>query len=95
MEFLVSIAVRLPVDLPPEEELRLRAAELEAGRALAAAGTIQRIWRLPGTTSNVGIWRVADADELHQVLSSLPLWQWLEVKVHALAAHPAEMRHDD
>lgn len=95
MEFLVRIAVRLPSDLPEAEEQQLRSAELAAGRALAAAGTIQRIWRVPGTTSNVGIWRADDADELHQALSSLPLWRWLEVEVQALAEHPVDMRHVD
>ena len=94
MEFLVRIAVRLPSDLPAGEEQQLRAAELEAGRALAATGTIQRIWRVPGTTSNVGIWRAADADALHQALSSLPMWRWLEVDVQALAEHPVDVRHD-
>lgn len=95
MEFLVRVVVRLPADMPPEEEQRLRAAELQAGRELAAAGTIQRIWRVPGTTSNVGIWRAADADTLHDIFSGLPMWRWLEVEIQPLATHPIEGPRND
>lgn len=90
MEFLVRITVNVPTHVTPDEEQRLRAAELVAGRKLADDGIIQRIWRVPGTTSNVGIWRVADADELHRVLTSLPMYAWLGVDVQALSLHPIE-----
>jgi len=90
MEFLVEIAVRLPPDMPEDRIAALRAAELRRGRELAATGVIARIWRVPGTTDNVGIWVAADATELHSVLSGLPLFPWLRVKITALAIHPIE-----
>lgn len=94
MEFLVRITVNVPPGTAAEEEQRLRAAELAVGRRLAAEGSIQRIWRIPGTKSNVGIWQAADAEELHRLVCSLPLFPWLDVNVQVLARHPVEERND-
>ena len=90
MEFLVSIEVGWPPDGDPAELERLRAAEARRSAELAAAGTITRLWRKPGRFANWGLWRAADATELHAALSSLPMFAWLDVEVHPLAAHPSD-----
>ncbi|MCO8274657.1 muconolactone Delta-isomerase family protein [Actinoplanes sp. TRM 88003] len=87
---MVRLETTLPSGMPEEERAALLAAELRRGRELVAAGTIDHIWRLPGRLANVGVWSVADADELHAVLGSLPLWRWMTVGVEALASHPLE-----
>jgi muconolactone D-isomerase len=92
IEFLVRITLRLPDDLPAERADELRAAELKRGRELVDAGVIKRIWRVPGTTSNVGIWVAADPTELHAAIAGLPLFPWLTVEVSPLARHPIEDR---
>jgi muconolactone D-isomerase len=66
-------------------------AERDAGRALVDDGTIVRIWRLPGQRANVGIWRAADATELHAKLGRLPLSRWLDAEVTALATHELDL----
>lgn len=88
MEFLV----RIKVNLPPDEERKaeLVAAEASRARELADAGTIERLWRIPGAWANVGIWRAADASALHEAISSLPLYPWLKVRVTPLARHPSD-----
>jgi muconolactone D-isomerase len=88
LRFLVQIDVQLPGDLAEEERAKLLAAELERGRELVEAGAIRAIWRVPGALRNVGIWEAADATELHEHLSSLPLFPWLTADVTALAEHP-------
>jgi muconolactone D-isomerase len=95
MEFLVRIDVRLPFALPEEQRAELTKAELSRGLALRRQGAIKGIWRIPGTRSNVGVWSAVDATELHDVLSSLPLWPYLEVEVTALAQHPIERALED
>jgi muconolactone D-isomerase len=92
VQFLVEIEVRLPPTLPQDERERLLAAELERGVALRRAGSIEGIWRIPGALRNVGIWQASDATELHELISSLPLYPWITAKVTALAEHPIE-RH--
>lgn len=94
MRFLVEITIDLPAELrDPSSQRRaeLLAAELGRGAELRRAGTIESIWRVPGELRNVGIWRAADATELHEALSSLPLAGWMRVGVTALADHPVEL----
>ena len=89
-EFLVRIAVDLPHDLDPARRAELMQAERRYGRQLVEDGTLVRIWRVPGATRNVGIWRAADATELHAHLRALPVAAWTTIEVEALAAHPLE-----
>jgi muconolactone D-isomerase len=88
MDFLVRIDVNLPPDTAPERRDQLVAAEAVRARELAASGAIFRLWRIPGRWSNVGVWRAADATGLHETLSSLPLYPWLDIQVTPLAYHP-------
>jgi len=89
-EFLVENRVALPPEMPEDQRRRLLEEEYERARELLGRGVIERIWRIPGGLRNVGVWRVADANELHEVLASLPLAPWLESTVTPLARHPVE-----
>jgi muconolactone D-isomerase len=90
MEFLVRIEVCWPADGDPAQHARLLAAERARARELAAAGTIRRLWRIPGRRANYGLWAAPDATTLHDAISSLPFFPWLDVEVTALAAHPSD-----
>ena len=94
MEFLVRIEVRLPADMPDVERSDLAARELARGNALRDAGTIVRIWRIPGRYANVAVWKADDATDLHGLLTSLPLFPWLDIDVKPLALHPLEDRRN-
>ncbi len=87
MEFLVHMEL-LGVGGGPEEEKRLREQEAVRIGELAKSGMIRRLWRVPGRRENWGIWYAADADELHQALSSISLFPYLSITVHPLATHP-------
>jgi muconolactone D-isomerase len=88
MEFLVEIEVRFPVDLDAEHRAALQKAEHVRGQALAEAGTLRAIWRVPGRLANRAIWSAADATALHEALTSLPLWPYMDVAVTPLGRHP-------
>ncbi len=90
MDFLVKIDVRLPADTDAARKAELIAAEAIRAKELAQKGAISRLWRVPGRWSNVGIWQADDATELHEAISSLPLYPWLEVEVTPLARHPSD-----
>ncbi|MDP4805403.1 MAG: muconolactone Delta-isomerase family protein [Candidatus Nanopelagicales bacterium] len=87
MEFLVNIEINWPPDADPAEKERLFAAELLRGQELARQGYQRRLWRVPGRWANWALWEVKDATELHEKISSLPLYPWMDVTVHALAQH--------
>ncbi len=86
-EFLVEIEIELPPSMPENERAALVSAEAARGKELREAGSIVRIWRVPGRRANVGIWSAADASELHGQISSLPLFPWMRVRVRPLADH--------
>jgi muconolactone D-isomerase len=91
VDFLVRIEIDLPAELSAERREAVIAAEEVRGRELLAAGTIREIWRIPGRRSNVAVWQAADATELHALLSSLPLFPWMDAEVTPLARHPLTM----
>ena len=84
----MEVEVTLPADLDEARRSQLLAAELERGNALAEAGVLRAIWRVPGRFANRAIWSAADATELHDALVSLPLWPYMDIAVTPLARHP-------
>lgn len=88
MKFLVRIEVNLPPELDCQDRAQLLAAEAMRGKELLAKGMIFGIWRIPGRLANAGIWEATDATELHEAISSLPVFPYAEVDVIALAKHP-------
>ena len=93
MEFLVKLTPNFPDTLTPEELADLLKRERARGVDLLKAEKMTRIWRLPGTSSALLLWEVAGPDELHDSLSSLPVWRYCDVEVTALMQHPLEAMH--
>ncbi|MET3803146.1 muconolactone D-isomerase [Nakamurella sp. UYEF19] len=90
MEFLVRSENRLPTETTTQQREELRAAERARAMELRAAGTLKRLWRVPGRNATVGLYEATDPAELHDALMSLPMAPWLDVTVEALAQHPQE-----
>jgi muconolactone D-isomerase len=92
MEFLVRTVNRMPPETPQELRSALRAAERIRADELRTQGLLIRLWRIPGTTAAVGLYEAPDATVLHDAITSLPMWPWMEVTVEALATHPQERK---
>jgi muconolactone D-isomerase len=90
MEFLVRAENRLPPETPEEERSRLKKGERARADELRAAGNLKRLWRVPGRNATIGLYECADATELHDVLSSLPMFPWMDITVEVVATHPQE-----
>jgi muconolactone delta-isomerase len=87
MEFLVHMEIT-GIQIGSEVEMVLREKEAIRAHQLAVAGTLIRLWRVPGRRENWGIWSAEDTDQLHQAFVSLPLFPYLVISVHPLASHP-------
>lgn len=92
MDFLVQMEVTAQMEGGDQKWAILTQKESERARQLAEAGILRRLWRVPGRRANWGVWSAATADELHAALASLPLFPYLDITVHPLAAHPNDPR---
>lgn len=89
MLFHVTMDVRIPHDLDPETVEDLKAREKAYAQQLQRDGRWRHLWRVAGRYANVSVFDVASADELHEILNSLPLFPYLDIAVTPLARHPS------
>jgi muconolactone D-isomerase len=89
MLYHVTMDVRPPSDLDPARFDALKAEEKARAQDLQRAGKWRHLWRVAGRYSNVSIFDVADHDELHAILSGLPLFPFMTIAVTPLARHPS------
>jgi muconolactone delta-isomerase len=90
-EFLVTMTTRVPHGTPEEAVDDVRAREAERSHELAAQGHLIRLWRpplQPGEWRTLGLFAADTADELDQVLASMPLRVWRSDEVTPLLPHP-------
>jgi len=91
MLFHVAMEVRLPHDMPVAEADDVRAREKAYALEVQRQGKWPHLWRVAGRYANISIFDVADADELHAILSSLPLFPYMDIRVTPLARHPSAL----
>ena len=92
MEFLVHIEIRLPEAMPEGRRAELAEAERRRGRELIEQGLLVRIWRLPGRTANVSLYRAATRRSCTRRSRRCRCGRTCDVRVEALAVHPLESR---
>jgi muconolactone D-isomerase len=81
--------VRVPYDTDPQRFERLKSEEKARSQELQRAGKWPHIWRVAGLYANISIFDVESHDELHAILSGLPLFPFMEITVTPLARHPS------
>ena len=89
MLYHVRMDVRVPHEIDPAEFDRLKVLEKDRAQALQRDGKWRHLWRIAGAYANVSVFDVADHDELHAILSSLPLFPFMDIAVMPLARHPS------
>ncbi|MGH3435625.1 MAG: muconolactone Delta-isomerase [Sciscionella sp.] len=91
MLFHVRMDVAIPHDLGTTERESLLAREKARALELQRSGAWPHLWRIVGKYSNISILDVASNDELHAILSSLPLYPFMAIQVTPLATHPSDL----
>lgn len=89
MLFLVRMDVHLPADMPAEAMDDIKAREKTYSQALQHDGRWKQIWRVVGQYANYSLFDVRDNDELHNIISGLPLFPYMTIQVIPLATHPS------
>ncbi|MDO4232014.1 MAG: muconolactone Delta-isomerase [Lautropia sp.] len=92
MLYLVHMVVNIPSTMDPVEADRVKAKEKQYSQELQRAGKWPHLWRVVGEYANYSIFDVESNDELHTLLSQLPLFPYMEIKVTPLARHPSSIR---
>ncbi|TOZ33989.1 muconolactone delta-isomerase [Burkholderia pseudomallei] len=95
MLFNVERTVNLPVDSDPVKAAALKAEEKEIAQRLQREGVWRHLWRVAGRYANVSVFDVESPAHLHDVLSQLPLFPYMQIDVRALCRHPSSIHDDD
>ena len=91
MLYHVRMDVRPPHGADPAAFDRLKAEEKARAQALQRQGKWVHLWRIAGQYANVSVFDVASHDELHAILSTLPLFPFMKIAVTPLARHPSAL----
>lgn len=89
MLYHVRMDVHLPHGLTPESREQIVREEKDYAQALQREGKWIHLWRIVGEYSNYSIFDVESNDELHTILSQLPLFSHMTIHVTPLAQHPS------
>ena len=92
MLYLVRMDVHLPNDMPMAQADEIKAREKAYSQELQRQGKWQQLHRVVGEYANYSIFDVESNDELHTILSGLPLFPYMTMLVTALARHPSSIR---
>ena len=94
MLFHVRMDVHIPHDADSKHIDKLRAEEKERAQQLQRDGTWRHLWRIVGEYANISIFNVESSNQLHDVLTSLPLFSFMQIKVTPLCHHPSAIASD-
>lgn len=89
MLFLVEMRVTTPGYLPKGTFEALQRREREESAKLQLQGVWKHLWRTAGAYGNVSVFDVAGPEQLHEVISGLPLFPFMSTRVTPLIAHPS------
>ncbi len=92
MLYLVRMDVRLPHDMPAEQAADIKSREKDYSQQLQRSGKWPHLWRVVGEYANYSVIDADSNDELHELLSGLPLFPYMDIDVTPLARHPSSIR---
>jgi len=87
--------VNLPASMPEAEAVSLKMKEKEIAQALQTSGKWRHLWRIAGQYANISVFDVASVEELHNLISTLPLFPFMQIEILPLCRHPSSVKEDD
>jgi muconolactone delta-isomerase len=92
-EFLISMTIAAPAGTPDAAVEETNAREAERARELAGQGHLLRLWALPaepGQWRTLGLWSAATPAEMQEIVTALPLDDWMTAETTSLSPHPSD-----
>ena len=94
MLYCVHMDVRVPPGTDPALLDRRKAEEKARSQDLQRSGKWRHLWRVAGRYANISVFDVASHNELHAILSGLPLFPFMEISVTPLSQHPSAIHQE-
>jgi muconolactone D-isomerase len=91
VEFLVEFEVKVPDGASAIEVEARNLAEASAAARLVDEGHLVRLWKppaAPGEIKALGLYYADSEAQLTDLLRALPLYDWMNITVTPLEAHP-------
>ena len=95
MLFQVRMDVDIPADIPADVIEDIKAREKQYSQELQRSGKWRHIWRVLGEYANYSIFDVESNEELHALLTGLPLFPYMHIEGIPLCRQPSSIRDDD
>lgn len=92
MLYLVHMEVNIPSSVSEQEATKIKSLEKEYSQNLQKSGKWPHLWRVVGEYANYSIFDVEGNDDLHTILSGLPLFPFMKIQVTPLAKHPSSIK---
>lgn len=89
--FQVEIDIVIPAFADRDMVRNLSKEESDKARELQRSGKWKHLWRVVGKWSNLSVFDVESTEELHEILTSLPLYRFMTIRITALCRHPASV----
>ncbi|KAG8148489.1 muconolactone Delta-isomerase [Burkholderia catarinensis] len=89
MLYLVHMQVQIPNGTDATFADALKTEEKAFSQKLQREGKWRHLWRVAGEYANYSVFDVESNDELHTLLSALPLFPFMKISVTPLAQHPS------
>ena len=89
MLYCVEMDLHVPHDVDATLFERQKIEEKARAAELQRDGRWVHLWRVAGRYANISVFDVADHDALHAILSTLPLFPYMQITVTPLSLHPS------
>lgn len=94
MVYVVEMDVKIPESWSEEKIADYIKREKECSQKWQQSGKWVYLWRVAGKYSNISVLEVENPDEFHQIISSLPLFPYMNIKVTSITKHPNAIREN-
>lgn len=91
MLFLARMEVSIPRDIDADELQKLKDTERARAHDIQRSGRWPHLWRVAGRYANVSVFDVESVDEVHELISSLPMFAFMDITITPLATHPSSL----
>ena len=92
MIYVVEMDVNIPESWNEDKLADYIKREQETSQKWQKSGKWVYLWRVAGKYSNISVIDAESPDELHQIISSLPLFPYMNIKVTSVCKHPNAIR---